>query len=111
MYCFKEKKKKGKSKLHRTGSGRANETEMFSASGNKSLPEQVTSHVPTQVFPTDGEAVDGDGTSLPLPEGWIILRDPQSGKIFYSNKDTMQSRWNHPSLESQTDKKVNQYGW
>ena len=39
------------------------------------------------------------GPSSPLPEGWETLVDDKSGKAYFCNRATKESRWDPPKAD------------
>mmetsp|Transcript_23048 Transcript_23048/g.54405 ORF Transcript_23048/g.54405 Transcript_23048/m.54405 type:complete len:337 (+) Transcript_23048:84-1094(+) len=40
--------------------------------------------------------------SQPLPPGWVEARDPSSGKVYYCNPQTRETKWERPSFPTST---------
>ena len=105
--CFAKRTRKKKSSQATGSSGKS--VELTASSAGSSTPGAASATTTPET---------GAGGSLPaaapvddptLPPDWIALTDQNTGKIYYSNKITLESTWDHPAMEK--DEEMNEYGW
>jgi len=77
---------------------RANDARMQNYSGH-AQQQQQQQQIATSSYHNTAPAVRAPSPALApqLPEGWIALQDPSSGKTYYANQTTGQTSWDPPA--------------